>query len=108
MTAQQRVWRQWGATNKQSAFTINQHLIWLEYSLRQEYEIILNYGHRTYSDIPEFNFIVGYTISVNPYIFPNIMESKSTAIQLIKKAWNLERSNLIYKMVRTGDSLPGS
>jgi hypothetical protein len=29
MTAQQRVWRQWGATNKQSAFSINQHLIWL-------------------------------------------------------------------------------
>jgi hypothetical protein len=24
---QQGVWRQWGATNKQSAFSINQHLI---------------------------------------------------------------------------------
>lgn len=80
----------------------------LEYSLRQEYDTILNYGHKAYSDIPEFNFIVGYTISVYPYIFPNILESKSTAIHLIKKAWNLERSNLIYEMVRTGDSLPGS
>jgi hypothetical protein len=80
----------------------------LKYSLRQEYDLILNYGHRTYSDIPEFNFIVGYTISVYPYIFSDILESKSTAIQLIKKAWNLERSNLIYEMVRIGDLFPGS
>ena len=80
----------------------------LDYNLRQEYDLLLNYGHETYSSIPEFYFIVGYTISVYPYLFPNILESESLGNQLIKKAWNLERSNLIYNMVRLGDSLPGS
>jgi hypothetical protein len=80
----------------------------LDYNLRKEYDLLLNYGHETYSDIPEFNFIVGYTISVYPYLFPNILESEYFGNQLIKKAWNLERSNLIYNMVRLGDTLPGS
>jgi hypothetical protein len=80
----------------------------LAYNLSKEYDLLLDYGHRTYSNNPEFNFIVGYTISVYPYLFPNILETESLGKQLVKKAWNLERSNLIYNMVRLGDSLPGS
>jgi len=80
----------------------------LDFNLMKEYDIILNYGHGTYSNNPEFNFIVGYTISVYPYLFANILESESLGNQLLKKAWNLERTNLIYNMVRLGDSLPGS
>lgn len=79
-----------------------------DYDLRQEFEVVLNYGHATYPNIPEFNFIVGYTISVYPYLFTNIQESEATGSELLKRAWNLERSNLIYDMVRLGDSLPGS
>jgi hypothetical protein len=80
----------------------------IKYNLRKEYNTILNYGHRTYSNNPEFNFIVGYTISVYPYIFPNILETEALGNQLIKKAWSLDRSNLIYNMARLADSLPGS
>lgn len=79
-----------------------------EYNFIREFEVILNYGHATYSDIPEFNFIVGYTISVYPYLFTNISQSQATGSKLLKRAWNLERSNLIYDMVRLEDSLPGS
>lgn len=80
----------------------------LDYNLREEYDSLLMYGRLTYPGIPEFNFIVGYTFSVYPYLFPDILENEAYGKQLIQKAWNLERNNLIYNMVRLSDTLPNS
>ena len=60
---------------------------------------MFNEGKLIFSEKAEFNFIVGYTMSIFPYEFGDYDEFEKLSFQLITKAKNLEPTNPIYKMV---------
>ena len=60
-------------------------------------------GKLIFSEKAEFNFIVGYTISIFPYEFGDYEEFEKLGSKLITKAKNLEPSNPIYEMVYLSD-----
>jgi hypothetical protein len=62
----------------------------------------LKKGQELFKNIPEFNFITGYSISIMPYIFGNCNAYEKKAIELLEKASNLEPNNPIYKMTLLG------
>tara|TARA_R110002126_G_scaffold78629_1_gene195615 strand:- start:5138 stop:5665 length:528 start_codon:yes stop_codon:yes gene_type:complete len=70
--------------------------------LRTELESELKNGLNKYSELAEFNFIAGYTISIFPYEFGDYEELEIKGKEMLKKAFELEPSNPIYKMVYLG------
>jgi hypothetical protein len=73
--------------------------------LRAELKSELNNGLKKYSELAEFNFIVGYTISIFPYEFGDYEEFEIKGKEMLKKAFELEQSNPIYKMVYLGSKI---
>ena len=75
--------------------------------LNKELEKQLNIGLRKFSNLPEFNFIAGYTISIFPYQFGEYEDLEKKSIEMLKLATKSEPENLIYKMAflgsQTGD-----
>ncbi|MEO9952986.1 hypothetical protein [Nonlabens sp.] len=70
--------------------------------LRTELESELKNGLNKYLELAEFNFIAGYTISIFPYEFGDYEELEIKGKELLKKAFELDQSNPIYKMVYLG------
>ncbi|MCZ8331654.1 MAG: hypothetical protein O9282_10110 [Flavobacterium sp.] len=62
-------------------------------------------GNSKFSNNPEFNFIVGYTMSIFPYEFGDFDEYEKKAEELLEKARNLDPINPIYKMVCLSSSI---
>ncbi len=62
-------------------------------------------GNSKFSNNPEFNFIVGYTMSIFPYEFGDFDEYEKKAKELLEKAKNLDPNNPIYKMVCLSSSI---
>ena len=70
--------------------------------LNKELENQLNIGLRKFSNLSEFNFIAGYTISIFPYQFGEYEDLEKKSIEMLKIATELEPENLIYKMAFLG------
>ena len=70
--------------------------------LRTELESELKNGLKKYSELAEFNFIAGYTISIFPYEFGDYEKLEVKGKEMLKKAFEKEQSNPIYKMVYLG------
>ena len=70
--------------------------------LQTELESELKNGLKKYSELAEFNFIAGYAISIFPYEFGDYEELEIKGKEMLKKAFELEQSNPIYKMVYLG------
>lgn len=56
-------------------------------------------GKKYFSDLADFNFIAGYTVSIFPYEYGNYDDLEIEANQMLKKATEIEHKNLIYKLV---------
>lgn len=70
--------------------------------LRTELESELKNGLNKYSELAEFNFIAGYMVSIFPYEFGDYEELEIKGKEMLKKAFEMEQSNPIYKMVYLG------
>ena len=70
--------------------------------LRTELESELKNGLNKYSELAEFNFIAGYTVSIFPYEFGDYEELDSKGREMLKKASEIEPTNPIYKMAYLG------
>jgi len=73
--------------------------------LRAELESELENGLNKYSELAEFNFIAGYAISIFPYEFGEYEELEIKGKEMIKKAFEIETFNPIYKMVYLGSKV---
>ena len=62
----------------------------------------LKNGLKKYSDLAEFYFIAGYTVSIFPYEFGDYQKLDEKGRGMLKKAFELEPNNPIYKMVYLG------
>jgi hypothetical protein len=62
----------------------------------------LKSGLKKYSELAEFNFVAGYTISIFPYEFGDYNELKKKGREMLKRTCELEPKNPIYKMVYLG------
>jgi hypothetical protein len=60
-------------------------------------------GKANFNDNADFNFIVGYTMSIFPYEFGNQEVYEKLSKELIKNAINIDSENPIYKMAYFGD-----
>jgi len=74
-------------------------------NLRTELESELKNGLNKYSELADFNFIAGYTISIFPYEFGEYEEFEIKGKEMLKKAFEMEPSNPIYKMVYLGSNV---
>lgn len=70
--------------------------------LRNELNKELEFGLKNFENIPEFNFITGYTITIFPYEFGDYDELEKVGKQLLSKASELEPHNVLFKMVLLG------
>ena len=59
-------------------------------------------GKRNFSELADFNFIAGYTVSIFPYEYGDYDDLEIEANQMLKKATEIEPENLIYKLVFLG------
>jgi len=73
-----------------------------EIDINTELETELKNGLNKYSKLAEFNFIVGYTISIFPYEFGDYEELDKKSREMLKKASELEPNNAIYRMIYLG------
>ncbi len=60
-------------------------------------------GKANFDGNAEFNFIVGYTMSIFPYEFGNNEVYEKLSKELITNAINIDSENPIYKMAYFGD-----
>ena len=70
--------------------------------LRPLLQEMLDEGKRAFSDITDFNFIAGYTVSIFPYEYGDYDDLEEEGRQMLYKATQLEPENVIYKMVYLG------
>ena len=70
--------------------------------LRTELESELKSGLNKYSELAEFNFIVGYAVSIFPYEFGDYEELDTKGKEMLKKAYEMEPNNPIYGMAYLG------
>jgi hypothetical protein len=59
-------------------------------------------GKNNFSELADFNFITGYTVSIFPYEYGDYDDLEFEANQMLKKATEMEPENLIYKLVYFG------
>lgn len=74
----------------------------LSIDIQKELELELSNGLNKYSQLAEFNFITGYAISIFPYEFGDYKELEIKGKQMLKKAFEMNKSNPIYEMVYLG------
>lgn len=60
-------------------------------------------GKRNFSELADFNFITGYTVSIFPYEYGDYDDLEFEANQMLKKATEFEPENIIYKLVYFGN-----
>ena len=71
-------------------------------NLRELMQKMFDEGKRNFSDLADFNFIAGYTVSIFPYEYGEYDDLEIEANQMLKKATELEPENIIYKLVYFG------
>jgi len=74
-------------------------------NLRQLLQEMFDYGKQAFATIADFNFIAGYTVSIFPYEYGDYDSLEKEGQQMLLKAKQLERPNLIYKLAYSG-SIP--
>lgn len=60
-------------------------------------------GKNNFSELAEFNFITGYTVSIFPYEFGDFDDLEKESSKMLLKATKIEPKNIIYKMVYLGN-----
>jgi hypothetical protein len=72
-------------------------------NLREMMRKMFEDGKKSFSNLADFNFIAGYTVSIFPYEYGNDAydydKFEIEAFQMLKKATELKPENLIYKLV---------
>ncbi|MBC8085541.1 MAG: hypothetical protein H7Z21_20270, partial [Hymenobacter sp.] len=76
-------------------------------NLRHLLQVLLAEGKQNFSDVADFNFIAGYTVSIFPHEYGDYEDLESQAKAMLLTASQLEPANLIYKLVYLG-SIPDS
>jgi hypothetical protein len=71
-------------------------------NLRKLMQNMFDEGKRNFSELADFNFIAGYTVSIFPYEYGDYDDLEIEANQMLKKATEIEPENLIYKLVFWG------
>lgn len=71
-------------------------------NLRQLMQNMFDEGKRNFSELADFNFIAGYTVSIFPYEYGDYDDLEIEANQMLKKATEIEPENLIYKLAYLG------
>ncbi|GEP52740.1 hypothetical protein FNO01nite_34120 [Flavobacterium noncentrifugens] len=71
--------------------------------LNKELVNMLSDGKRNFSELAEFNFIAGYTVTLFPYEFGDFDILEKQGKEMLLKATLIEPENIIYKMVHLGD-----
>lgn len=74
----------------------------IEIDLRKELEMQLKNGLERFSELAEFNFVAGYTISIFPYEFGDYEELEKKGKEMLEKATELKPENPIYRMIYLG------
>ncbi|MEI6823522.1 MAG: hypothetical protein WCL51_16440 [Bacteroidota bacterium] len=74
-------------------------------NLRKELEDKFNDGKQHFSNLADFNFIAGYTITIFPYEYGDYEDLGDEGVVMLLKATMIEPKNLIYKMVYLGGTL---
>jgi hypothetical protein len=70
--------------------------------LRHLLQEMFDKGKQSFSDLADFNFIAGYTVSIFPYEYGDYNDLAKEGQQMLQKAVRLEPENIIYKMVQLG------
>ncbi|GAB3832916.1 hypothetical protein [Hymenobacter jeollabukensis] len=65
---------------------------------------MLTEGKQNFSTLADFNFIAGYTVSILPYEFGEFSTMEDEATRMLLKAFELDPSNTIYRMVYLGNN----
>lgn len=73
-------------------------------SIRDLLQNLFDDGKKKFSDIADFNFIAGYTVSIFPYEYGDYDSLENEGIKMLKAASEMEPENLIYRMVYLGSS----
>ena len=63
---------------------------------------LTKFGIENYSNNPEALFVMGYTVSVYPYIFPELQNWEDCGRSMLEKASNLVPLDDIYKLAYLG------
>ncbi|WP_100610607.1 hypothetical protein [Confluentibacter lentus] len=71
-------------------------------NLRELMQKMFEEGKRNFSDLANFNFITGYTVSIFPYEYGDYDDLEIEAKKMLKKATEIDTENLIYKLVFLG------
>lgn len=73
-----------------------------KYDLHTKLKSITNFGYEKFEDLPEFEFIVGYTMGLFPYLFGEWNEFEKVGQEHLKSAHILEPKNLIFELAYLG------
>lgn len=73
-----------------------------ERNFLEKINTISDYGFEYYEDLPEFQFIVGYTMGVMAFLFGDDIERENEGKDLLKKAYNENPENLVYEIAYNG------
>lgn len=74
-----------------------------ENNVRFNMQTLLKEGEEYFSEIADFNFITGYTISVFPYEFGGYDDMKQKSINFLQTAIELEPNNILYTIALYGN-----
>lgn len=73
-----------------------------KYDLQTKLKSITDFGYEKYEDLPEFEFIVGYTMGLFPYLFGEWNEFEKIGNEHLKTALSLEPNNIIFELAYLG------
>lgn len=71
-------------------------------NLRQRLKEMFDDGKSKFSELADFNFIVGYTVSIFPYEYGDYDDLEKQGIGMLLKATKTEPTNAIFRLVYLG------
>lgn len=75
--------------------------------LRSLLQRMFDEGKEKFSELADFNFVAGYTVSIFPYEYGDYETLENEAGKMLFKATKLDSKNVLYKMVYLGHDARG-
>ena len=75
-----------------------------EISIRELLQKLYDEGKSRFTDIADFYFIAGYTVSIFPYEYGEYDTLEKEGNRMLKTAFEMEQDNMIYRMVYLGNN----
>ncbi len=75
--------------------------------LRSFLQRMFDEGKENFSELADFNFVAGYTVSIFPYEHGEYETLEKEAEEMLFKATKLDSKNVLYKMVYLGHDTRG-